>query len=187
MTGILMARTIRIAFFTFALFTALPRLAGAQPAVREYADRRTALAASIDSGVIVAFGGVEPVAHWPRFYQTPFFQYLTGFPETDATLIMVKRNGVVRSTMFVPERSAMEARWIGHRTAVAEIPRKVLGVEGRDIADLGTVADSLARSGLPFFVVPDVQTMDYAAQDSLTRTSRFLSALRGRYPRLNVE
>src|SRR5688500_210707 len=114
-----MAGMSRLGHCTLVLFAATygsPSHAGAQPAVREYADRRAALLASIDSGVVIAFGGVEPVAHWPRFFQTASFQYLTGFPETDATLVMVKRNGAVRSMMFVPSRSAMEARWIGSRT-----------------------------------------------------------------------
>ena len=173
-----------------ALLTALLALSStlaAQPALQEYAARRTALLASIDSGVIVAFGGVAPVAHWPRFFQTASFLYLTGFPETDAALVMTKRRGMTTSTMFVPTRSALEARWIGERTPIAEIPRRVPGVNGRDIADLVTVADSLARSGLPIYVVSDAQTIDYAEMDSLTRTSRLVSTLKARYPRLQVK
>ncbi len=50
-----------------------PSSIGAQPVAREYADRRAALLAKVDSGVVIAFGGVEPVSHWPRFFQLPSF------------------------------------------------------------------------------------------------------------------
>jgi Xaa-Pro aminopeptidase len=42
--------------------------------------------------------------------------------------------------------------------------------------------DSLATTGLPFYVVPDVQTADYATEDSLTRGARFLAQLRLDHP-----
>ena len=168
------------------LLSALPTLAQAQIPVREYADRRAMLATRIDSGVIIAFGGVEPVNYWPAFFQLPSFQYLTGFPETDAVLVMVKRPGGTTATMFVPKRSAVQARWMGNRTSVAAIAGRVPGVNGRDIADLAKVTDSLAKAGMRFYVVPDVQTIDYADQDSLTRGSRFLTTMRSRYPALAV-
>jgi Xaa-Pro aminopeptidase len=155
----------------------LPALTRAQVPGTEYAARRAALAAGIDSGVVVAFGGVETVNHWPTFFQLPAFFYLTGFAETDAALIMVKRGGAVTATMFVPTRSPIEERWVGARTRAADMEKRI-GIPGRDIAQLGPAVDSLAASGLPFYVVPDVQTADNAAEDSLTRGSRFLSRVR---------
>jgi Xaa-Pro aminopeptidase len=74
----------------------LPVIAHAQIASSEYAARRSALMARINSGGVIAFGGVEPVNYWPTFQQLPGFQYLTGFDETDAALVMVKRDGVLR-------------------------------------------------------------------------------------------
>ncbi len=168
-------------------FTGLAALAtGASPthaqvALADYAARRAALAARIDSGVVVAFGGVEPVSHWPTFYQLPAFYYLTGFGETDAALLMVKRNGAVTATMFVPTRTPIQERWVGARTRVADLEARI-GIAGRDIAQLRPAIDSLATSGLPFYVVPDVQTGDYMAQDSLTRGARFLSQVRLAHP-----
>jgi len=158
-----------------------PTRAHAQVALEEYASRRAALAAGIDSGVVVAFGGVEPVNHWPNFYQLPAFYYLTGFAETDAVLVMVKRSGTVSATMFVPSRTAIQERWVGPRTRAAEMEAKA-GVAGRDIAQLGASLDSLASSGLPFYIVPDVQTADYATEDSLTRGSRFVAQVRVAHP-----
>jgi Xaa-Pro aminopeptidase len=160
---------------------AVAHLAHAQISNAEYAGRRAALAASIDSGVVVAFGAVEPVTYWPTFQQLPSFYYFTGFGETDAVLLMVKREGVVTSTMFVPTRTPMAERWLGARARPADLEVGI-GIAGRDIAHFQGAADSLAASGLPFYVIPDVQTADYASEDSLTRGSRFLARLRSAHP-----
>jgi Xaa-Pro aminopeptidase len=162
-------------------FAASPATLQGQVAPDEYAARRAALAGRIDSGVVIAFGGVEPVNYWPTFYQLPAFYYLTGFGDTDAALVLVKRGGTVSATMFVPTRTALQERWIGARTRVADMEARI-GMPGRDIAQLGAAVDSLAASGLPFYVVSDDQTSDYAVQDSLTRGTRFLSRLRLAHP-----
>ena len=159
--------------------------ARAQVTPADYAARRAALTAGIDSGVVIAFGGVEPVAHWPGFFQLPAFYYLTGFGETDAALVAVKRKGTVAATMFVPTRTAIQERWIGARTRVADLEART-GIAGRDIAQLPPAIDSLADSGLPFYVVPDVQAADYADEDSLTRGKRFVAQLRQAHPWLVV-
>jgi Xaa-Pro aminopeptidase len=151
---------------------------------REYAERRAALAARIDSGVVIAFGAVEPVVYWPGPYQLPSFQYLTGFSETDAVLLMVKRGGTTTTTMFVPTRSARMEQFIGRRTSIADIATKFPGTNGRNIDDLVTVADSLAATQLPFNFVRDHQTSDYATEDSLTRGARFMARLRAAHPTL---
>jgi Xaa-Pro aminopeptidase len=168
-------------FLAGLVASTIPSQTHAQVALGEYAARRAALTARIDSGVVVAFGGVEPVSFWPTFYQLPAFYYLTGFGETDAALVMVKRTGTVSATMFVPTRTAMQERWIGARTRVADLEAR-FGVAGREIGQLGPSIDSLATSGLPFYIVPDVQTSDYVEQDSLTRGARFLSQVRVAHP-----
>ena len=158
-----------------------PLPARAQLGAGEYAARRAALTAGIDSGVVLAFGAAETVSHWPSFFQLPAFYYLTGFSESDAVLVMVKRGGKVVATMFVPTLSPIRERWVGARTHIADLQAKV-GVPGRDIADLTSAVDSLTKTDLPFFVVPDVQTADYATEDSLTRGGRFLAGLRLAHP-----
>jgi Xaa-Pro aminopeptidase len=155
--------------------------AQAQSRSDDYAARRAALTAKIDSGVVVAFGAPETVSHWPSFFQLPAFYYLTGFSESDAVLVMVKRGGKVTATMFVPTLSPIRERWVGARTHIEDLQTQV-GIVGRDIAELTTAVDSLAKTELPFFVVPDVQTADYATEDSLTRGARFLSGLRLAHP-----
>jgi Xaa-Pro aminopeptidase len=159
----------------------LPSPARAQVAPRDYAARRDALVSRIDSGVVVAFGAVAPVNYWPTFHQLPAFYYLTGFSETNAALLMVKRSGAVTTTLYVPAQSAIQERWIGGRTRLADLQAK-FGIGGRAIAQLRPVVDSLADSGLPFYIVPDDETGDYAAQDSLTRGAHFLSEIRLSHP-----
>jgi Xaa-Pro aminopeptidase len=168
-----------------AIGAVVPRIAVAQVPVTEYAARRASLAAMIDSGVVVAYGAVDPVHYWPNFFQHPAFHYLTGFDETDAALVMVKRKGAVSATMYVPTRSYAEARWVGTRTAPDSLQRAI-GIAGRDIAALTPAIDSLVASGLPLYVVPDAQSADYASEDSLTRGSRMIERLRAARPSLTV-
>ena len=72
----------------------------AQVPLSEYAARRAALAATVDSGVVLAFGAVEPVNFWPTFQQHASFLYLTGFEEPDAVYVMVKRGGQTTATLY---------------------------------------------------------------------------------------
>jgi len=151
----------------------------------EYASRRTAMLAGVDSGVVLAFGGVEPVDFWPEFYQVPDFHYLTGLGEADAVLVMVKQNGTLAGTMFVPTQNPMQARVVGARARPDQLEARI-GIPGQDIGQLEAVIDSLTGSGLPFFVVPDFQAGEYMTQDSLTRGNRFLARLRVDHPFLVV-
>ena len=56
----------------------------AQVPAPEYAARRATLLSKIDSGIVIAYGEVEPVTDFPTFFQLPHFQYLTGFGESNA-------------------------------------------------------------------------------------------------------
>jgi Xaa-Pro aminopeptidase len=165
---------------------ALPAVMSAQVSSGEYAARRAAAVAGIDSGVVVAFGAPEPVNYWPTFFQLPGFYYLTGFNESDAVLVMVKRSGSSAATMFVPTRTPIEERWVGARTRIADMEKK-FGVGGRDIAGMTAALDSLARTGLPFYILPDVQTGENIVEDSLTRGARTVAQLRVSHPYLVVQ
>ena len=180
---------VRFALTAF-LLACIPSLVAAQPpaqvrkeqiSVAEYAARRAELVRGIDSGVVLAFGEVEPVVLWPTFFQTPAFQYLTGLSESNAILVLVKRGGRTTSTMFVPSRTRREERWIGKRTPVAQLEQKI-GIHGRDIREFKPFIDSLTRSRLSFYIVPDNRAADYMAEDSLTRGSRFVTQLRVAHP-----
>jgi Xaa-Pro aminopeptidase len=153
----------------------------AQIQAAEYAARRAALVARIDSGVVIAFGAVEPVVDWPPFFQLSHFQYLTGFPEPDAVFLLVKRRDAVTQTMFVPARDRWLERFTGPRTSAEELEARI-GIAGNEITALRDAVDSLADSNLPFYVIRDFRAAGYEVEDSLTRGSRFLALLRERHP-----
>ena len=73
----------------------------AQITTAEYTARRDSLAARIDSGIVVAFGGRNPVTDFGTFFQLPGFRYLTGYLEPDAALVILVRGGHPQSTLFV--------------------------------------------------------------------------------------
>jgi Xaa-Pro aminopeptidase len=158
-----------------------PAPASAQISPAEYAARRAALLAPIDSGVVIAFGEVAPITDWPGFYQLPSFYYLTGFTEPDAVLLLLKRSGAVSETMLVPERNLFSERYTGRRSGPEDLAART-GMAGRRMAELRPTVDSLGTAGLPFFVVRDYRSGGYIAEDSLTRGARFLEGVRRDHP-----
>jgi Xaa-Pro aminopeptidase len=150
----------------------------------EYAARRDSLAARIDSGVVVAFGGRTPVVP-QRFVQLPAFRYLTGFLEPDAALVIVVRPGATRATLFTSERDPRRALYDGFPPDSAEVARRT-GIEARSIGALPARLDSLAGSGLPFYTLHDFATADAAETDSLTRGAHYLRRFAEGHPGLVV-
>lgn len=151
----------------------------------ETAARRAALAARLDSGVVVAFGGRNLVHDFTTFYQLPAFRYLTELNEPDAVLVMVVRGRQAASTLFLAPIEPRMALYYGTRTEPATSLART-GIAGRPLAALAGVLDSLAGTGLPFFDIPDVETMDFAANDTLTRGQQAMKGLARRFPALTV-
>lgn len=173
---------------TWALVAAALASASTLPAqipVSEYATRRAALAARIDSGVVIAFGRREPVNHWPPFYQNPNFRYLTGFLESNAALVMVKQGGRTTATLFVEKPNARTALYLGDRKTPAQVAAD-LGLAARYTEELQHVADSLAGRGLQFYAITDAQSNEFVGRDSLSYGHSFIDALKLRHPRTRV-
>src|SRR5512134_2368495 len=116
----------------------------------ETASRRDALAARIDSGVVVAFGGRALVHDFSTFFQLPAFRYLTEFNEPDAALVMVVRNKRAQSTLFLTPLDPRTAFYYGRRTDSTNSIERT-GIPGRSFSALNGVLDSLATVGLPFY------------------------------------
>ena len=169
---------------TFALL--LPAVVSAQSiTTAEYAARRDSLAARIDSGVVVAFGGRKPVG-FARPGQLPAFRYLTGFIEPDAALVMVVRQGKPTSTLFTEARDPRRALYDGFppdsaagRPADRDAGPRAVGASRR-------MLDSLAGTGLPFYTLRDFATADAAETDSLTRGAHFMRGFAEGHPGLDV-
>ena len=164
----------------------LAATAGAQIPQSEFAARRDSLAARIDSGVVVAFGGRTLVHDFTTFYQLPAFRYLTNFDEPDAAFVMVVRGKRGASTLFLSPINPRTAFYYGRRTDSLTSKRD-FGLEGRPLTALGPTLDSLARAGWPFYTLADFEAADFAANDTLTRGQAFMRGLAARHPGLVVK
>jgi Xaa-Pro aminopeptidase len=163
---------MRLLLLALALVAApAPSPAQSLPAA-EYAARRDSLAARLDSGVVVAFGGRTPVTP-ERFAQLPAFRYLTGFLEPDAALVMVVRDGEPSSTLFTSARDPRRALYDGFPPDSTEVARRT-GMDARSIGGLRGHLDSLAATGLPFYTLADFATADAAGTDTLTQGTVFM-------------
>jgi len=152
----------------------------------DYAARRDAVTAKVDSGIVLAFGESEPLVFYPTFFQMPNFEYLTGFDESDAVMLILKRKGAPTSTMmFVPTQTPIMARFVGHRTPIADLQR-TMGMAGRNLGQLRPTVDSLIATGLPVYFIPAVHTGDWFDQDTVTFGARFISNLHAAHPSLVI-
>jgi Xaa-Pro aminopeptidase len=164
---------------------ALSASLSAQIAASEFAARRDSLAARIDSGVVVAFGGRTLVQDFGTFFQLPAFHYLTNFDEPDAAYILIARHKRGESMLFVSPINARTAFYYGRR-ADSSVTFQRYGIHGRPFASLAAVVDSLAASGLPFYTMGDFEDADFARADSLTRGQLFMRAFAARHPAVAV-
>ncbi len=151
----------------------------------ELAARRAALAERIGDGVVVAFGGRALVHDFSTFYQLSAFRYLTECNEPDAAFVMVVRDKVGQATLFYTPLDARTAFYYGQRTDSLTSVAKY-GVPGRAYDALAGVLDSLAGTGLAFYHVPDVETMDFARNDTLTRGQEAVKTLSRKFPQLAI-
>jgi Xaa-Pro aminopeptidase len=159
---------------------------GAQVPAAEFAARRDSLAARIDSGVVVAFGGRTLVQDFGTFYQLPTFHYLTNFDEPDAAFVMVVRKKHGDSQLFVSPINARTAFYYGRR-ADSTTTQKSYGLRGRPFSSLAHTLDSLAAAGLPFYTLGDYEDADFARSDSLTRGQVAMRALAAKYPKVAMK
>jgi len=164
--------------------SALPPL-NPPPAISaaDYAARRAAIAAKVDSGVILAFGETHPLDYYPDFYQMPNFEYLTGFEESDAVMMILKQSGQPQRTLLlVPTQSPIMGRFVGDRIPIADL-YAATGMYGRNIDGLQPTLDTLIKKGLPVYFIPAVHSGDYFDEDTVTFGARFISSLRQAYPK----
>jgi Xaa-Pro aminopeptidase len=144
---------VKLVRIATALLLAAPL--GAQITQAEYAARRSALAASLPGdGVIVVLGAREPKENFLSFWQAEHFNYLTGFLEPDAALVIVRKDGEERSMLFVEPRDPAQEVWTGTRLGVERV-KPAMGMEGRVAATLRAVLDSLFAPGTTLFTVGD--------------------------------
>jgi len=174
----------RVIAFAVLVSSVYPIAAGAQFASAEYAQRRAALLAQLPDAIVLALGAHEPVQDYMSFYQAPSFNYLTGFLEPDAALVVVKSAGTVTSTLFVEPSIPAREVWVGARVGVDGAQRRT-GLPARDIGELTRVIDSLASASVPLYVVGEFSGDDLGGM--LSPDQQFVSALRKNHPTLIVK
>jgi Xaa-Pro aminopeptidase len=171
--------------FTLAVLCLLPAgLAGQDIPHAEYAARRDSLMARLDSGVVIAFGAPDEVGNG-RWLQLPAFRYLTGFLESNAALLLVKRGGQSSGILFTASRDPRQALYEGFPPDSADVARET-GLGVRSLPALRPTVDSLVALHLPVYDLRDFATWDAATQDTLTRGSRFVADLMARNTGLTV-
>lgn len=162
----------------------------AQITQAEHASRRAALAKSLPGdGILLVVGAREPKENYLNFRQAEDFNYLTGFLEPDAALVIVRRGGVDRGMLFVEPRDPAQEVWTGARLGVEGVTPK-FGLEGRDAAMLFRVLDSLLALTDTLHVVGDFSVRaDRRAGAApgptppLTVDDQFVDALKAAHPR----
>ena len=162
---------------------ATPALSPPAIAPAEFAARRDALAARIGDGVVVAFGGRSLVHDFNTFFQLPAFHYLTNYDEPDGAFVMVVRARRAAGTLFITRLNERTAFYYGQRADTA-VSQRQYGLPARSFAALTTVLDSLVSTGLPFYTVSDVEDLDFAAADSLTRGRAFMRSFSAAHPKV---
>src|ERR1019366_7015052 len=155
----------------------------AQITQAEYAARRPALSGEFPGdGIVVVMGAPEPKHDYEVFTQDYTFNYLTGFLEPDAALVIVHKGGNDRTMLFVQPKDPSQEVWTGKRLGVAGVGDK-LGLEGRDATTLHKVIDSLkaANTGLKVLdaaaQVERLRGTKWPAELELLRTAAKISAM----------
>lgn len=167
----------RLRLLALAVLLAAAAPARAQIPAAEYAARRAALLAGVDSGVALVFGAAEAQQFFPSFIQHSPFLYFAGFDEADAAMLIVKRGEAVAATMFAQPSDPRAEVWTGRRSTFFEIQRR-LGVPARSFETLAPALDSLLASGLPFYFVTDHQGSGEYASNPHGAGNDFVRALR---------
>ena len=151
----------------------------------EYNARRDSLAAKLGDGMLVAFGGRNPVTDFGPFFQLPDFRYLTNYSEPDAALVMVVRRGKAESILFITPAGARQQFYYGKRPDSLSV-EQTLGLRARSAGSIERVIDSVARTVSTVYTLADYAADDFAIQDSLTRGQQWQRRFAAAHPNMTM-
>jgi Xaa-Pro aminopeptidase len=137
-------------FLLLLTLLAFPAVGQAQISPDEFAARRAKLLDATGDAVIVVLGERPPSPDYLPWAQRPDFRYLTGFPEPDAAVVLVRRGAERTASLFVQPKDPAQEVWTGRRVGPAGT-RAGFGIAGRERRELDGVLDSLIALGLPVF------------------------------------
>jgi Xaa-Pro aminopeptidase len=149
----------------------------------EFAQRRAALAAQLEDGVLVVMGSAETEADYLPYAQNSNFRYLTGVTEPGAALVIAKQGESVRETLFVLPRNPEREVWEGDRLGT-ERAQALTGIATRTEDALPALLDSLLGA------TPRLLTFSRPASPQpaaiLTAEQQFLRNAQARNPGVEV-
>ena len=147
----------------------------------EFAARRTALAASLPDGIILALGAREPEADYLSFFQGTNFRYLTGVKEPNASLVGVKRGNNVQWTLFVQPKDPSREVWSG-RLVGADSAEAHWGVKGRVSLQLRAYLDSVLTTGATnLSVIASLGSSEWKSMDD-----QFIASITSKHPAVQM-
>ncbi|HEU0013201.1 MAG TPA: aminopeptidase P family protein [Longimicrobium sp.] len=166
-------------------FTVPATQAPAPISAQEFAGRRRALLDALGDGVFLALGAMEPEMDYMPFAQNSPFRYLTGIVEPGAALVMVKRGGQVRETLFVLPRNPSREVWEGARLG-NERAAQLTGMPARSVERLMPALDSLLQGSVTLYTLSPLGE-DGSRLEFLRPDQQFVQALQRAHPQIRVE
>lgn len=165
--------------------SAIPTLAGGAPiAAAEHAQRRAAIAAQMEDGVLVVLGADEPESDYLPYAQSPAFRYLTGITEPGAALVIAKAGVTVREHLFVlpkdPSREVWEGARLGNDRAKA-----LTGIETRSREAFHTLVDSLLPRNKTLYSISPLSS-DGSRSEVLRADQQIVARIAARHPGTRV-
>ncbi|MBI3789293.1 MAG: aminopeptidase P N-terminal domain-containing protein [Gemmatimonadetes bacterium] len=177
-----MTRFPRVVVLAVLAALAAPRPSAAQAAVSEYAMRRQKLMAALGDGALVVNGAEEPKEDYMSFWQSPEMDYLTGFREPGAKLVIVRQGATQTEFLFAADKDPAREVWTGNRLGPARAGQAT-GTTGRSLSEFTKVVDSLAGKVARVFTLGDEAVATQMKQKNATiassDASRALQQLRG--------
>lgn len=179
-------RTVAFLLWILAL-PAAPAAGQAETGIpeSEYAARRDSLAARMGTGALFAYGATYPADYDFAFRQLPAFDYLAGFREPDAALVLVHQDDEVALTLFTARPTVRNQLYDGFRETPASLSART-GATVRRLDEFAGVVDSLARTELPLYELRDFASGDAVARDTLTRGRELARTLKAAHPALEI-
>jgi Xaa-Pro aminopeptidase len=162
----------------------VPATAAPAPISREeFAQRRAALAALLEDGVLVVLGSEETEADYLPYAQNSNFRYLTGVTEPGAALVVAKHGDSVRETLFVLPRDPSREVWEGDRLG-SERAQALTGIPARTVGALPALLDSLLGATPRLLTLSRPPSSEPGA--ILTAQQQFLRNVQARNPGVQV-
>jgi Xaa-Pro aminopeptidase len=155
-----------------------------QVTAAEHGQRRAALAGAMGDGVLVVLGEPEPDADYEVFAQNAAFRYLTGVTEPGAALVMEKRAGRVRETLFVQARDPSRELWEGARMGPAGA-LAATGIPARAANALRPVLDSLLATRRTLYTI-STRAEDATGGEGIRPDQRLVDLLTATHPGVQV-